>query len=72
MTYALVSNIAASSSDANAVTTASLDTTGADLIVVVVAHANSGGITVTENKSNGAPTALTEQAETTVANQIFL
>jgi hypothetical protein len=56
------SRTTAGSTTGNNITTTAIDTTGANLIVVGSAYLKNGPITVTDSKSNGAPTALTLQA----------
>lgn len=58
MAIAFVSQVAASG--ANTFTSGSLDTTGADLLVVVVTENTAGGVTLSDSKSN-TWNPLTEQ-----------
>lgn len=41
-------------------TTSAIDTTGADFILIAVAKYQSTAVTISDSKSNGSPTALTE------------
>lgn len=51
--FAFIGNTTAKSADSNNCTTPGIDTTGADLIVIVIAgYFNGGAITVSDNKSN--------------------
>lgn len=52
MAYALVTNGAAASSDGNSATTGSLNTTGADLIVVGACSFQGVAVSVSDSKSN--------------------
>ncbi len=58
MTIAFVSGVFIGSPDKNDVTSASIDTTGANFIVVVSGD-DTGTQAITDNKSNGNPTGLT-------------
>jgi len=58
MAYALVTNVAAGSANGTSVTTGGVDTTGADLIVIVVGGGSSVAVAPTDSKSN-TWTALT-------------
>src|SRR5262245_32762550 len=53
MAFTLIGSVSASSTNGNSVTTGSLDTTGANLVVVVFSSYQGGTIVnVTDNKSN--------------------
>lgn len=68
MSYALIANVAAGSSDSNDVTTGAIDTTGATLLVAYVAEKESTtDATLTDSKGN-TWTPRTEQKDVATAN----
>lgn len=71
MAFAAVQHLATGSSDGgNSVTTAGVDTTGADLIVLAVSKFGTTAVTVSDSKGN-TWTPLTEQASTNARTKLY-
>jgi hypothetical protein len=71
MAYSVVGHVSAGSSDTNSVTTGVLDTSGADLLVLVLGQEQTAALcTITDSKSNSW-NALTTQTEGAVTCTIF-
>lgn len=65
MAFTLIAHAGASGNGTTAVT-AGIDTSGADLIVLVINYYASGSHSIADSKSNGAPSALTAKEDTGV------
>lgn len=71
MAVALVTSVTAQSSSGNGVTTATFDSTGADLIVVTVTFYGSADPTVSDSKSNTWSTTTVKRNGTNTGVMIF-
>jgi len=69
MAIALVTS--ASATNASTATTAGITTTGADLLVVVVAYTTAGGLPAVSDSKSNSWTGLTAQTSGAIGTQIF-
>lgn len=70
MAFNLVAHVAAGSGDTNNVTTGSITTTGANLLVLILGNLAAGAVTISDSKTN-TWTALTKQTSEVNDSRIY-